>query len=147
MEKQNPFDVDKVAETPHVLTYAHHVGSAVIKPVDKGKVKGRAMAAMQQQTGKQLEQIHKQIALLAEQAKELNTRMQLAEKIYSADIGFEPFVGHHYYLYQKVDRLFTLSMISPEEWGRSLKHEFVAEVKLLADHTWEIIRKNEQIDW
>ena len=38
----NPIDKDKIAENPHLLPYAHTRGGVNIKPVDKGKVKGRA---------------------------------------------------------------------------------------------------------
>jgi hypothetical protein len=32
-------------------------------------------------------------------------------------------------------------MVSPQEWGRKKPFErFVAKIRLLADHTWEIIR-------
>jgi hypothetical protein len=46
-------------------------------------------------------------------------------------------------LYQKEDGTDFMSMIAPEEWGRKKDWaQFVAEVKLLADHTWEILREN-----
>ena len=57
----NPIDPDKVAENPHLLPYAHTVGSAVIKPIDKGRVKGLAVTAMYEQTEIQLDQIREQI--------------------------------------------------------------------------------------
>jgi hypothetical protein len=50
MIKENPIDKDKITETPSTLPYAHHVGSPVIKPIDKGRVKGNAMSAMVEQT-------------------------------------------------------------------------------------------------
>lgn len=140
----NPIDKDKITETPHLLPYAHTVGGAVIKPVDKGKVKGRAMAAMVQQTEMQMAQLYKQMELLANQAKELQARVNISAKIYESEIGFQPFVGHTYYLYRRKTGKFILSMVAPEEWGKTIPFEaFVAEVKLLADHTWEILRRNE----
>ena len=51
---ENPIDKDKVTENPHSLEYAHHVGSALIKPEDKGKIKGRAISAMEHQTDQQI---------------------------------------------------------------------------------------------
>jgi len=52
-------------------------------------------------------------------------------------------INHTYYLYQKEEGIDFLSMIGPEEWGRKKKwSEFIAEIKLLADHTWDIIREN-----
>ena len=53
-ENSNPIHPDKITPTPHLLPYAHHVGSAIIKPLDKGKSKGVAMKAMYQQTENQL---------------------------------------------------------------------------------------------
>jgi hypothetical protein len=43
-------------------------------------------------------------------------------------------------LYQK-DGKDLLSLISPGEWGRSQKDKliFVARMRLLADHTWDIL--------
>lgn len=46
----NPIDPDKVAESPGLLPYAHHSGSAVIRPEDKGQIRGNAMTAMYDQT-------------------------------------------------------------------------------------------------
>ena len=68
---QNPIDPDKVAENPHSLEYGHHVGSAAIKAEDVGKLKGRALTAMEHQTDQQLTQLYEQMQLLAEQAKKM----------------------------------------------------------------------------
>ncbi|WP_297336064.1 DUF2452 domain-containing protein [Algoriphagus sp.] len=134
---------DKTTDTPGTLPYAHHSGSALIKPEDKGKITGRAVAAMQSQTEMQMAQIYDQMQLLADQAKKIKARVEVSERIYQASIPFEPLINHHYFLYQKEDGVDFLSMIAPEEWGRKKNFaSFVAEVKLLADHTWEILREN-----
>ena len=67
----NPIDPDKITENPHSLTYGHHVGSAIVKPEDQGRLKGRALSAMDHQTDQQLGQIYEQMQLLAAQAKKL----------------------------------------------------------------------------
>lgn len=136
----NPIDKDKIAENPHLLPYAHTVGGAVIKPVDEGAVKGKAVRAMEQQTDMQMDQIKQQIELLAEQAKTIQKRKEISEMIYDASMSFEPLIGHVYHLYQKEDESTILSLVSPEEWGRSktFRH-FVATVRLLADHTWDVL--------
>ena len=137
--EENPIDLDKVTDHPGLLEYAHHVGSAVIKPEDKGKIKGKAMAAMVEQTDRQLKQLYDQMKVLAEQATELKDRVDISEKIYNADMGFEPLVGHHYHLYQRKNDQYVLSMVEPQGWGRSNPFKrYVASVKLLADHTWEV---------
>lgn len=135
----NPIDQDKVAENPALLPYAHTVGGAVIKPIDKGKVKGRAMMAMQEQTDMQMDQIKQQIQLLAEQAQAIQKRVEISQKIYEAAVGFEPLISHIYHLYEKEDGTWLLSMVSPQEWGASIPFSaFLGSVKLLADHTWDL---------
>ncbi len=141
----NPIDKDKVAENPGLLPYAHTVGSPVIKPIDKGRVKGRAMSAMMEQTQRQLKQLYKQMETLAEQAKELQKRVEISEKIYLADINFEPLIGHTYHLYERKDGTHILSLISPEEWGNNKSLKFLNSVKLLSDHTWEVLDESKDL--
>ncbi len=136
----NPIDVRKTADTPGLLPYAHTVGAALIKPLDLGRTKGLAMQAMVEQSGMQLNQIKTQIELLITQAQAIHDRMAISETIYKAECRFKPLIGHIYHLYHTVDELAVLSMIGPSEWGRSgCPHKFNASVKLLADHTWEIL--------
>lgn len=137
---ENPIDPDKVADRPGLLEYAHHVGSAVIKPEDRGKLKSRALSAMYEQTDLQLQQIKEQIDLLAKQAREIELRKGISEKIYGSGMSFEPIVGHTYHLYEKDDGTFQLSMLSNDDWGRSRPlWEYIAAVKLLGDHTWQML--------
>ena len=138
MEK-NPIDKVKVAENPGLLEYAHTAGGAVIRPEDIGKIKGKAQLAMRQQTNEQLSKIYKQMELLAQQAKDIKIRIDISERIYDAAIGFEPIINHIYYLYEKKDGSDILSMVAPNEWGRSFPfNQFLAKVFLLADHTWKV---------
>ncbi|MBU2020449.1 MAG: DUF2452 domain-containing protein [Bacteroidetes bacterium] len=140
MEKTNPIDPDKITETPHNLPYAHHVGSGLIRPEDTGKLKGRALAAMEHQTDRQLEQIYEQMQLLASQVNKLNNRKKVSEIIYQAEMRFEPLINHTYHLYRKENGGFFMSLIGPNNWGRSQTiPEFKATVLLLADHTWDVL--------
>jgi len=147
-EFKNPIDKDKITETPSTLEYGHHVGSAVVKPEDRGKLKGRSLSAMEHQTDMQLNQIYEQMQLLADQAKLLSDRKAISEVIYGAEIRFQPIINHVYHVYEKDDHSFVLSMIAKNEWGRSsMSIEFVATVRLLADHTWDILEKNEGFEF
>jgi len=135
----NPINPDKVAENPGLLPYAHTAGGAVIKPEDMGKVKGRSVLAMRQQTDRQMNQLYEQMEVLARQAKLLAERKEISERIYDAAMGFEPIISETYYLYEKEDGSDLMSLVAPEEWGRSFKYSrYLAKVKLLADHTWEV---------
>lgn len=140
-EMSNPIDKDKTTDLPGLLEYAHHLGSAVIKPEDQGKIKGRALKAMEEQTEQQMAQIYDQIKLLADQAKKIKDRVEVSTRIYQAQMRFSPIVGRHYYMYEDKNGRDILTLVSPEEWGKSMPYKsFTAEVKLLADHTWELIR-------
>ena len=97
----NPIDQDQVAEKPGLIPYAHHLGSAIIAPIDQGKTTGLAMSAMYEQTEVQLVQIKEQIDVLVRQAKHIHQRIELSEIIYQASIPFEPIAGRDYHLYKK----------------------------------------------
>lgn len=136
----NPIDKDKVAENPGLLPYAHTAGGAIIRPEDKGQIRGNAMTAMYDQTDRQMEQLRHQMETLVEQAKSLSTRMQVSEVIYQAEIPFQPVIHHRYHLYQRrSDGTHLLSMVAPSEWGRKQPYEHLASVRLLGDHTWEVL--------
>ena len=129
--------------SPGIIPFPHTIGSAPILPEDAGKIRGKALAAMREQTKNQMTQIYEQMQVLVNQARELRSRIEVSEKIYMARIQFEPVIGHTYYLYEKDDQSHFLSMISPEEWGRKLPYkQHIASVKLLSDHTWEVLNHN-----
>lgn len=140
----NPIDPDKITENPSTLPYAHTVGGAVIKPTKQGVIRSRALNAMEEQTDMQLSQIKEQIDLLAKQAKAIQDRKELAALIYGAQIQFKPEINHIYHLYQNKEGQQVLSMIGPEEWAKPKFEKFLYTVKLLADHTWEVLAKGEE---
>lgn len=121
-----------------VLPYSASVSGAVIKATEEGVIKHKALTAMEEQTNMQLEQIKKQIELLALQAQEIQKRKDLSLMIYEAKLSFKPNIGQTYYLYEKNDGTHMLSLVAPKEWGGSGPFKkFVAAVQLLADHTWK----------
>jgi hypothetical protein len=121
-----------------VMPYSTSVSGAVIKATEEGVIRHKALTAMEEQTNMQLNQIRKQIELLAIQAQEIQMRKELSMIIYNAKLSFVPVIGHIYYLYQKADDTHTLSLISSKEYGGGAGpyKKFIAPVKLLADHTW-----------
>lgn len=132
---------DKITDLPGLIEYAHHAGSAIIKPEDKGRIKGTSVAAMHDQTDRQFRQLYEQMETLIEQAKYLKKRVEVSERIYQASVTFQPVIGKVYYLYHKKNGDDVLSMVSPDEWGKSFPYEFFeAEVRLMSDHTWEVVK-------
>ena len=142
----NPIDPDKSSEAPGLIEYAHPVGSAIIKPEDKGKIKGRSLSAMYEQTDQQLLQIKEQITLLAKQVEAIERRKSISEKIYEAKISFQPIIGNVYHLYRKEDGSYQVSMLSDHEWGRQKPDwEYLSSIRLLGDHTWEVSKADVHI--
>jgi len=121
-----------------VVPYATSAGGALIKPTQEGVIRHKALSAMEEQTNMQFEQIRRQIELLAIQAQAIQMRKELSMMIYNAKLNFVPVIGQTYYLYQRKDESHLLSLISPKEYGGGAGpyKNFVAPVKLLADHTW-----------
>ncbi len=144
-EENNPIDKDKITDTPSLLPYAHHVGSAIIRPMDKGKTVGIAMKAMYQQTDTQLIQIKEQVETLIRQAQAIHDRISVSEKIYKADCGFKPIPGNQYYLYERKNGQQLISMVTPDEWGSNMPYTFIAKVELLADSTWKVLEMENEV--
>ncbi|GAC1419213.1 MAG: hypothetical protein NVS9B7_02850 [Flavisolibacter sp.] len=123
-----------------VLPYSSSVSGALIRPTEQGVIRHKALTAMEEQTNMQLDQIRKQIELLALEAQEIHKRKELSRLIYKAKLSFAPVIGQLYYLYETNEGNYTISLISPKEWGPSVPYKkFVAPVQLLADHTWKEI--------
>ncbi len=129
---------ERTTDIPSILKYAHSVGGFSVVPTEEGQIKSSAVAAMEDQTQMQLDQIFEQMKLLADQANKIKERADISYQIYSAKISFKPLIGKTYFLYKKNDSR-ILSMIGPEEWGKSIPFdEFIAKVTLLSDHTWKV---------
>ncbi len=131
---------EKITDIPGLIEFAHTVGSALIKPEDKGKIKGQSLAAMREQTGKDYSKIMNQMKGLLQEAQDLKTRVSVSERIYNSNLSFKPVIHQTYHLYEREDSSDFLSMISPDEWGNSSKKlSHIATVKLMSDYTWEVI--------
>ena len=134
------------SDLPSMLEYAHSIGGFSVVPTNEGAIKKQALMIMQEQTEDKLSLIYEQMQVLARQARDIQDRVKISEKIYFAKFKFEPIVGKIYYLYRKEQSDdYSLSMIGPEEWGSSCSlGNKVAMVKLLADHTWKVYEDYEK---
>jgi hypothetical protein len=61
----------------------------------------------------------------------------LSALVLAARFRFRPVPGKPYYLYCG-EQDWSLSLIAPQEWGRAMPGEFVAECCLQADMTWRL---------
>jgi Protein of unknown function (DUF2452) len=116
------------------------IGSPVIRPEDKNQIKANAVEAMHHYADQEISLLKKQADLIMQQVREIESRLKVSEKIYQSDIRFVPVIGQVYHLYEKEDH-FTLSLIGPDEWGQSKNtRKYVATVKLLGDHSWDLVK-------
>lgn len=138
----------KAADLPGLLEYAHSVGGFSIVPTEAGEIRGHALQAMQEQTTTQMGMLYQQMQLLAQQAREIRDRVELSEKIYCAEMRFSPTIGQNYFLYKRPDGGLFLSMLSPQDWGAKLAPNVaLAKATLLADHTWKLIEKFQELNF
>jgi hypothetical protein len=102
-----------------------------------------------------IDQLQDQANLLVKQARQIENRVELAEKIGKARYGFKPVLLRPYFLYsthkkKKTSLKFkdsneklTLSLIAPHEWNEMCPYgEFLAKVRQLGDSTWEMIEND-----
>ena len=73
---------------------------------------------MQQQTESQMDQLKDQMRTLVQQAHDIKDRVEVSERIYTAEMNFEPIIGHTYYFYQKKSGKDVISMVGPERMGK-----------------------------
>lgn len=117
------------------------IGSPVIRPEDKNKIKANAVEAMHHYANQEIALLKKQADLIISQVREIEARLKISEHIYESNLKFTPIVNQIYHLYEK-DNYYNLSLIGPNEWGRSKTvGKYVASVKLLGDHSWDVINK------
>lgn len=120
------------------------VGSVPIKPEDKGKIRANAVEAMHHYAQQEMDMLRKQADLIMQQVREIEDRLKISEQIYQSEMRFTPVVNQIYHLYEKGDH-YAISLIAPNEWGRSktvMKH--VATIRLLGDHSWQVINKSSE---
>jgi hypothetical protein len=116
------------------------IGSPVIRPEDKNKIKANAVEAMHHYADQEIALLKRQADLIMQQVREIENRLSISEQIYQSDMRFTPIVNQVYHLYAKDDH-YIMSLIGPDEWGRSANSRtYVASVKLLGDHSWDVIR-------
>lgn len=115
-----------------------HVGSAMIRPEDRGKIRAVALESAENQARQQMAMLRRQAEALMEEARRIEERLLLSVQIFQADVNFTPVVGQVYHLYQRSNGTKFLSLIGPIQWGnRSSSLEHLGTFKHLADSTWE----------
>ena len=124
---------DNVAPNPHSLPYASNVGAPVIRP--DHSLGGWKLGAIHTANKHYQERFNK----LKKEFEELAEDYKWNEIIFNAEFRFKPVIGKEYYLYQKKDKTFFLTLFSPyEKIGGNEGYQ--GTFKLNYDNRWELIR-------
>jgi len=128
---------DNVALNPHSLPYGSNLGAPVIKPnYSLGSWKTSAVHRANQHYDERFNKLKKDL-------ENLYNEFRWNEILYNAEMKFKPVVGKEYYLYEKDDKKFFLSLFAPNEcsWGEKYKGTF----RLNYDNRWDIINLNVEL--
>jgi len=118
------------------------VSSPVIKAEDKNQIRAVALESMHLKVQEQVNLLRSQAELIMKQVRELEERMEISRRIYEASMRFTPVIGSTYHLFENKEGGVILSMVGPDEWGKNMPfRSFIATVKLMGDHTWEILKR------
>jgi hypothetical protein len=124
----------------NIKPYGTNVSAPAIKPNDMSSIKGRAITAAEKYAEKEIDKLKKQAELIMEQVKEVKERVDVSKIIYDADFNIQPVIGNKYFLYERENGTHFLSLIAEDQWIKINPGKFLAEVELLPDQTWEIVR-------
>ena len=124
----------------NIKPYGTNTAAPAIRPNDMSSLKGRAITAAERYAEKEIDKLRKQAELIMEQVKEVKERVDVSKIIYESEFNIQPVIGNKYFLYQRNDGSYFLSLIADNQWIKIDPGKFLAEVELLPDQTWEIIR-------
>ena len=110
--------------------------------VDLAKEIAKADDMLSVQTNGKLRLLAEQIRGLQEEAKKILKETRQNQQLHHAECSFKKKIGHIYHLYKKEDGSLVFSLLSPQEWGKRMPHEFVGSFRLENDMTWTPMHEN-----
>lgn len=120
-------DQENPEKNPNALTYGITPSApASITPIDIDKWKGKVAPTFKQY-------FTERYAELVRQYEELVGDYHTNKMMYESAMGFEPVIGHIYYLYQRNDGSTFISLIEPEHthWN------YIGSFRFNAQYAWE----------
>jgi hypothetical protein len=115
----------------HKLPYPSNIGSPQIRAENITPWKTDGVGRVNKHAEAKFMELRREWEALMEE-------LHWNEIIYNATFGFQPVIGHEYYLY-KTEKEYTLSIISPAEWGERRGLEPVGTFRLRSDKIWEMV--------
>ena len=128
MNKKTP---DNIVPNPHSLPYASNLSAPVIKSNNLGIWKNGAVHSTNKYFKEKFDELKKQ-------AEELSEEFKWNEIIFNAQMKFKPVIGKEYFLYQKQDGTFYLTLFAPHERIEGYEG-YQGRFRLNYDSRWEQI--------
>jgi hypothetical protein len=100
---------DNISETPGLIPYPHHIGSAVVKPININTFKNKGIDKFNREVESRVEKLN-------EEYQKIVQEIEWNQMIYESEFNFEPLIGDRYYLYERKNKKNFLSVIPPKNW-------------------------------
>jgi hypothetical protein len=113
---------DNVSDNPGITPYGTNVGAPSIKPDDISAWKQSSV----HKVNKQFETRFKE---LKDEYEKLVSDFEWNDLVYRSEFSFEPVTGEEYYLYQRENGSFFLSLIEPSQWKMNFIGSFILDSK------------------
>lgn len=121
-------DQENLDKNPNALTYGISPSApASLNPVEIEKWKANVSPTCKHYFYEKYEELVRQYQSLVDE-------FNINRMIYESSIGFEPIIGHIYFLYEKPDGTRFLSLIDPQY---TFWPGFLGKFRLNAQFTWE----------
>ncbi|XP_064598980.1 uncharacterized protein C1orf50 homolog [Liolophura sinensis] len=132
-----------------VNTYATNRASDPMDLVELARTVQKGDEFTRATAGSKLTIIADQIRYLQEQARKVLEEARRDSMLHHAACNIVKKPGQTYYLYERESGQKYFSLLSPQEWGPSCPHDFVAAFRLESDMSWtpveNIERRSEEI--
>ena len=126
---------DNVVANPHSLPYASDLSAPVIKPNNLGAWKSGSVHSANKYFKERFDKIKSE-------AEELSNEFKWNEIIFNAEMRFKPVMGKDYYLYEKQNFTFYLTLFASHEKIGGYEG-FQGTFRLNYDNRWEQIIQDE----
>jgi len=139
MLNKTKYKGEKYRGADHQSPYPVSRLSPAIELVELAKEVADADDLLTIQAVGKLRLLAEQIEQLKEKAQEILAETRRNQQLHRAQCGFKKRLGGVYHLYCKADQSFLFSLISPDEWGDSMKTaglSFVGSFRLESDRSW-----------
>lgn len=126
----------------NISTYPTEVGSAFFAPVPIKEQKDVMLNIARANAEQEYQRIISLVAVLQQQAEELQNRLKITELVHQAKYNYKPVVGNVYWLVE-TNKETILSHLGPDDWstGSPKDYKYISKLKFLGDFTWIEIKE------